>query len=117
MGYRIEGDGSYRNTFVWLDNELQEGWDTLLARVDEERCEALLCPDCDTINGWKPLDRMIISSLYMIVSDGNFTNTRVIVEDEMLRGVQQVVIQIDKDEHPMINIRAVLLPNILENPE
>jgi len=111
MGYRIEGDGSYRNTFVWKDGEQVKINDYCIFRINEEGCVA----DVDGIED--RIDRMLISGIYLIVSDGEFHNSRIIFADEMMRGVRSLVGRIVKDQHPMIVIEAVMLPNIVEVPE
>jgi len=105
--FRIEGDGSYQNTIIWKDNK-QISYECCEFRINVDECVALV----DGVEG--KLDRMIIKGIYMIISDGEFKNTRILFFDEILRGVQSLVGQIKKDHHPMITIKAVLLPNIVE---
>ncbi len=108
--YKIEGDGNYKSTFVWKDGKQIE-YDTCVFRIDKNNCVATV----DGVEG--KIDRMIISAVYMIISDGDFTNSRVIFCDEMLRGIQGIVGKIERGEHPMLAIEAVLLPNIIEVKE
>lgn len=108
MGYRIEGDGSYRNTFVWRNGKQVKINDYCFFKIDEDVCEA----DVDGVVD--KIDRILISGIYLIISDGAFHNSRIIFADEMLRGVRSLVGKIAKDQHPMIAIEAVMLPNIVE---
>ncbi len=110
MGYRIEGDGTHRNTLIWNDGK-QIPYTRCIFKITPDTCEA----EVDGVSG--KLDRTVISAVYLIVSDGDFKNSRIIVNDEMLRGVQGLVVKIEEDQHPMIAIEAVLLPHIIENPE
>ena len=108
--YRVEGDGSYQRTVVWKDGE-PISYDYCTFRIDPEECTV----DVDGEEGH--LDRMVISGVYMIISDGNFSNSRIMVSDEALRGVRKLVGHIDGYTHPTIEIEAVLLPNIVEDVE
>jgi len=105
--YRIEGDGSFQKTIIWRDNE-QISYECCKFKIDVDECVA----EVDgTVGG---IDRMVISGIYMIISNGEFNNTRIIVSDEMLRGVQALFGVIEKGQHPLITIEAILLPNIVE---
>ncbi len=108
--YRIEGDGTHNNTLVWKDGE-QIPYTRCIFKITHDTCEA----DVDGISG--KLDRVVISAVYLIISDGDFTNSRIIFQDEMLRGVQGLVVKIEKDQHPMMAVDAVLLPHIIETPK
>lgn len=110
MGYRLEGDGSHGRTIIWKDG-VQIMFDYCTFTINPDECTI----DVDGEEG--SLDRMIISGVYLIVSDGEFSNTRVSIFDEQLRGVQSLVGHISKYTHPMINIEAVLLPNLVEDVE
>jgi len=57
----------------------------------------------------------VISGVYTIISGGKFNNTKILIGEEELRGVQSLGIEIIKDKHPVITINAILLPNIIEN--
>ena len=105
--YRIEGDGSFQYTLVCRDGELVP-YERCQFRVNVNECIA----DVDGIVG--KIDRMIISGIYTIISDGEFKNTKIFCFDEVLRGVQSLGGKIEKDHHPMIIIEAILLPNIVE---
>jgi len=104
--FRIEGDGS-KNTKIWKDDELID-WDECLIDISDDGCVA----DVDRVIG--KIDRVVLLGVYSVIGDGRFDNTKLFIFDEMLRGVQSVVINIKKESNPMINIRAVFLPNLLE---
>jgi len=108
MGYRLEGDGSYQKTLVWRDGKQVKIKDYCIFKIDENGCVA----DVDGVED--RIDRILISGIYLIISDGKFHNSRIIFSDEMLRGVRSLVGRIVKDQHPMITIEAVMLPNIVE---
>jgi len=107
--YRIEGNGSYRNTFIWKDGQ-KISYKKCIFRINIAECVA----EVDGISG--TLDRMIISAVYLIISDGNFNNSRILFHDEMLRGIQSIIGKIDNEGHPMLRVDAILLPNIIEAP-
>lgn len=119
MGYRIEGDGSWQNTKIWDDGVLVEEWDTCTIEVDRNKCVATVNETGEVkskgAGEWKPVDRIILSGIYMVVSDGDFTNTKVIVNDSPLRGIQSLIMTIAQLEYPAIRIAAVMMPNIVEN--
>jgi len=106
--WKIEGDGSYQHTFIWKDG-VRTPYEKCIFRINAKECKAIV----DGVEG--KLDRLIISAIYLIVSDGDFTNSKVIFCDEMLRGVQRVIGKIDKNKPPLISINAILLPNIVED--
>ncbi len=106
--WKIEGDGSYRHTFIWKNGK-RISYEKCTFRIDEKNCYAVV----DGVKG--NLKRLILSSIYLVVSDGGFANSKVIFCDEMLRGVQRVIGKIEKDKPPLITIHAILLPNIVED--
>jgi len=112
--YRIEGDGSFLNTKIWDDDVLIEEWDNCTIKVDHTQCVAMV--NATGSGDWKPVKRIVLSGVYMVVSDGDFKNTKVLVNDMPLRGVQSLVIIIAQLEYPLIHITSVMLPNIVENP-
>jgi hypothetical protein len=118
MGYRIEGDGSYRNTKITLDGALISEWHDCTIKVDKDVCKAVVNVTNVFRNleedSWLPLDRIVLSGIYAIVGDGDFSNTRIIVNDEPLRGVQSFIVTISKDDPPMLQVVSVYLPNLVE---
>ena len=110
MGYRIEGDASYNHTKIWKDDELIDYIDCTYI-VDKEKCVA----NVDSIIA--PIDRMILKGFYLVISDGDFTNTIVVCNDTVLRGIQGISGTILKRGHPRIFIDAVNMPNIIEEVE
>lgn len=108
--FKIEGDGSRRNTRIWRDGELIENWNSCHFFVDEDVCNASV----DNITG--ELDTILIKGIYMIIGNGSFQSTKVFLYDEMLRGVQYIEGLIHKDEPPELTIKTIMLPNIIEFP-
>lgn len=107
MMYRIEGDGSWQHTKVWRDGELVN-YKSCFFMVSGKGCQA----NVDGVRG--SIDYMVISGIYLIISQGNFSNTRVIFADEQLRGVQALTGSIRESKHPMLLIKTVMLPNLVE---
>lgn len=105
--YRIEGDGSQPHTVIWRDGEPID-YEHCFFLITENHCLAIV----DEVEG--KIDRMIITGIYMIISDGEFINTRIMLFDQMLRGVQSLQGEINKGKHSTITIDAILLPNIVE---
>ena len=105
--YNIQGDGSHRNTFIWKDG-VAVSYKRCTFKIDSEECVA----EVDGEHG--TLDRMVLSGVYLIVSEGKFENSKIIFCDEPLRGVQRLVGRIEQGQHPMLALEAVLLPNIVE---
>jgi len=105
--YRIEGDGTYQRTIIWRDNE-QISYEYCMFKITPNECIA----DVDGIEG--KIDRMVLSGIYLIISDGDFTNSKVIFCDEMLRGVQALVGQIKVNHHPVLALDIIMLPHIIE---
>jgi len=105
--YRIEGDGSWQNTKIWKEGK-EIDYNLCTIAIEQDGCVA----EVDGVVG--DLDRLIIKAIYTIISDGNFTNSRVIFMDEVLRGVQSFGCRILKGDHPRIVIDAVNMPNIVE---
>ncbi len=105
--YIIEGDGSYQKTTVWKDGK-KIPYETCQFWINEHECQA----EVDGVEG--KLDRAIISAIYLIISDGDYRNSRVIVNDTPLRGVQGIIGLIQSDDHPLLIIETILMPNIVE---
>ena len=107
MGYMIEGDGT-NLTKIWLDGVPVE-WKTCRIYINPDYCEALV--------DWKkaPLDRVLLLGVYKVIGEGAFANTRIFIGDEMLRGVQSLVIKIGTE--PKVDIQAVFLPNLIEGED
>jgi len=110
---RIEGDGSYQNTRVWRDDTMVVGWESLTIHINKDNCQA-------TLNSFaadatpEDIKRIIISGLFMLVSEGAFVNSKLLYDDSPVHGVQELLITIAKNQHPRIFINAVLLPNLVE---
>lgn len=108
--YRIEGDGSHQHTKVFADDkEIQ--LERLRFEVSNDLCRLII--DDEVIPG-EQLDLLILRGVYTVMSQGRFDNTRVWIFDEQLRGVQNLVITIEKNKHPRIVIDSILLPNLVE---
>jgi len=105
--YRIEGDGSYQHTSVYRDGD-KISYDHCEIRVNVDECVA----NVDGIEG--KIEYIVISGVYTIISKGEFNNTNLLSNGLMLRGVQSLLVKIEKDYHPVICIDAILLPNIVE---
>ena len=105
--YTIIGDGSYQHTKVTKDGVPLE-YKRLLITVNEQECLAYV----DGVEG--AIDRMILSGIYSIISMGAFSNTKILFCDEMLRGVQEIYINITFNYHPILEIKTIFLPNIVE---
>ena len=106
--YRIEGDGSFQHTTVWR-NGIIVPYHYCTFYVDTTCCEA----EVDNIIG--KLDSIVLKGIYMIIGNGSFSNTRVIVDDVTLRGVQSINGEISADYHPKLCIDTIMLPNIVED--
>ena len=105
--YRIEGDGSFQRTLIFKDGK-QIPYNCCQFKINADECVASV----DGMVG--KIDLMILSGIYMIISYGEFENTRIMFFDEILRGVQSLIGKIERGCHPLINIEAILLPNIVE---
>lgn len=105
--FNIQGDGSHRKTFIWKDG-VAISYKRCTFKIDSEECIAEVDGECGT------LDRMVLSGVYLIVSEGKFENSKIIFCDAPLRGVQRLVGRIAEGQHPMLALEAVLLPNIVE---
>jgi len=106
--YRIEGDGSYQHTVIWRDGE-QISYEQCEFRINqEEECVAVV----DGVFG--TLDRMLLTGIYMIVSDGKFTNSKLFYMTEILHGVQWLKGIIKQEGHPELRLGTILLPNFIE---
>ncbi len=108
--YHIEGNGSYQHTVIWRDGE-QISYKRCEFRINqEEDCVAVV----DGVFG--TLDRMMITGIYIIVSDGKFTNSKLFCMSEILHGVQWMKGSIEEGKHPELVVGMVLLPNWIEIP-
>jgi len=105
--YRIEGDGSYQHTLIFRDGE-QIPYEHCEFRVNVDECVA----NVDGVEG--NIEHIIITGVYTIISKGEFISTNLLSSGVMLRGVQSLLVKIEKDYHPIICIDAILLPNIVE---
>jgi len=109
--FRIEGDGSWQHTKIWKDEVLIERWNKCTIRIDEGGSVVEVDEDIGS------LSRVVLLGIYKMIGDGEFSNTKVFINDEPLRGIQSVVVKIEKGEDPRIGIRAVFLPNLVEENE
>lgn len=110
MSYRIEGDGSWNHTTIWKD-EKWLNWESCIISINKNGCSACV----DNIIG--KLDRVVLLGIYKLIGDGEFNNTNIIIGDEVMRGVQSVVIRIEKAVDPICDITTVFLPNIVEGED
>jgi len=108
--FRIEGNGCWNHTKVWKDEE-QLDWSYCIITINKNGCSACV----DNILG--KLDRVVLIGVYKLIGDGEFNNTNIIVGDQVLRGVQSVVLRIEKDKDPICGITFVFLPNIVEGED
>ena len=53
----------------------------------------------------------------MIISEGQYTNTRLFYMKEMLHGIQWIKGTIKDNGHPQLTIGTILLPNLVELKE
>jgi len=106
MVYKIEGDGSYQHTLIWRDG-VEIPYEQCEFGIDESGCIAIV----DGVSG--SIDHMLITGVYMIISEGEFQNSRLFYLDEMLHGVQWLKGCIRRGAHPELVIKTVLLPNLV----
>jgi len=110
MGYRIQGDGTYQNTKIWKDDVLVDGWENCVICVDEIRnCVVYVDGDRD-----ESPSRVVLVGIYQLIGEGKFNNTKLIVNDSVLRGVSSIRLVISKGEPTRMDIKAIFLPNIVE---
>jgi len=107
--FKIEGDGSFQHTAIWKDDELMPYKQCEFRINQEEGCVAVV----DGVFG--SVDRMLITGIYMIISDGRFINSRLFYMKEVLHGVLWVKGSIVENKHPQLRIGTVLLPNLVED--
>jgi hypothetical protein len=79
MGYRIEGDGTWQNTKIWRDNEPVDYQFCAISIEEKHGAVAVVDGNVDK------LDRAVIKAIYMLVSDGEFNNSKVLFNGEVLR--------------------------------
>jgi hypothetical protein len=109
--YNIQGDGSFHHTVIHRDGK-KISWKECEFRINqEEGCVAVV----DGVHG--KIDRMILSGVYMIISEGQYNNTRLFYMKEMLHGIQWVKGIIKDNGHPQLTIGTILLPNLVELKE
>lgn len=107
MSYRIEGDGSHQHTVIWRDGE-QITYKQCDFRINqEEDCVAVVDGMFGTV------DRIILTGIYMIISDGKFNNSKLFYMREILHGVQWLKGSISEGNHPKLTIETILLPNLV----
>lgn len=106
--YRVEGDGSWQNTKIWKRDVLIEQWNRCSIHIDSGSCVAEVDEDI------APLSMVLLLGVYRLIGAGEFQNTKIFINDEELRGVQSVALKIEKDKDPMLGIRMVFLPNLIE---
>ena len=106
--YRIEGDGSFPHTIIWKDGE----------RISYENCEFRINQEEEVVavvdGAFGTVDRMVLTGIYMIISDGKFVNSRLFYMKEILHGIQWLKGSITKEGHPVLRIGTILLPNMVE---
>lgn len=108
--YRIEGDGTRGRTTVWRDGGIIP-WTKCVIRVANMGCMAYV----DSNPGH--LERVVLTGVYILIGDGTFNNTKLIVGDDLFRGIQSVKLTIETGKDPIIDISAVFLPNLIEGEE
>ena len=112
MGLKIEGDGSYQNTKVWLNNVEVDYSECTIDVNKEDGCSALIHDGiCYKECG---IDMILIKGLYIIIGAGAFENTQLFFMDTLIRGIQNLTITISENNPTYIDIKAVLLPNLIE---
>jgi hypothetical protein len=105
--YKIIGDGTWQNTKVWKDDVLLQ-WENLVILVDINDCIAYV----DTNPA--PVSKVLLLGIYQLIGEGKFSNTKLIVNDSVLRGVSSIRVEIPKGKPTTIDIKATFLPNIIE---
>ena len=106
---RIEGDGSWQRTVIY-DEDKTISYDCLEVFISKDGYTVY-------IDGNKPekgIDTLIITGVYTIVGRGRFDNTKVFINQEALRGVQEISLVIASGYHTELNIDAILMPNMVE---
>lgn len=111
MGYKIEGNGTWIGTKIWRNGELLQGWERCFVIITPLRCDGYVDGEAAS------LDRIILNGVYTVVGNGKFSNTKIFIADEMLRGVQSLELEISKHHETRIIINAVFLPNIIEGDD
>lgn len=109
--YKIEGDGSWQNTKIWKDDVLID-WKQCIIKVDSDTCLA-------AVDGKdsQQLSRVLLLGVYKLIGDGDYQNTKLFINDEMLRGVQSILVWIEKGKSTMLATSSVFLPNLMEGEE
>lgn len=108
MGYKIEGDGTWQNTKIWEDDVLIQCNSCIILVADD------VCLVSVDDGHFKPLSRVVLLGVYKLIGDGKFENTKLFINDELIRGIQSVVLHIKKDKDPLLEIRTIFLPNLVE---
>lgn len=109
--FKIYGDSSYKNTVI-LKNDKQISYndcDIIITRYD----------NIAVVDGEEgSIEQVILGgSVYKLVGDGGFDNTRLYFYDVMLRGIQSVIVCMSKNKHTILSIDAIFLPNIVKEEE
>lgn len=108
--YRVEGLGDWKHTIVWRDG----------VQIPYNKCEIVITSDncsisVDGVRG--DIERIIINGMYTFISFGSYNNSKLFTDRTELRGVQEVYVVIEKDQHPLLSWKSVLLPNIVDNTD
>ena len=106
MGYVIEGDGTKLGTTIWKDGAIVD-WHTCVVNIDQNECIAYV--DTNPAS----LDRIVLLGIYQIIGDGNYTNTRLVINDSVFRGITSLTFSTGFRKPPLLTVRAVFLPNIV----
>lgn len=109
--YRIEGNGTWTGTKIWKSGAVVENWTSCVISIDESACMAWV----DTNPG--SLSRVVLTGIYMLIGDGEFSNTKFIVGEDVFRGIQSISIVIEANKDTITCIRSVFLPNIIEGED
>lgn len=110
MGYVIEGDGTKLGTTISKDGNIID-WDTCVVDIDQSQCIAYV----DTVP--YHLDRIVLLGIYQIIGDGDYTNTRLVINDSVFRGVTSLTFSTGFRKPPLLTVKSVFLPNIIEGEE
>ena len=105
--YKIEGDGSWRNTKVWRDG-VQVNYHICHIIINSEECLAIVDGESGLI------EQILLKGVYVLIGLGRFDNTRLFIFDELLRGIQSISLLIAESEHSVLSMDIVFLPNIIE---
>lgn len=110
MGYRVEGDGTKYGTKIWKDGVPVENWGLCIVNVWKDGCVSYV--DGDVAH----LDRIALLGVYKLIGDGSFSNTKLFINDEELRGVTALELRITYPAATMY-ITTTFLPHIIEGED